>query len=154
MQNGKSFLKRSPQLIDISPNSNMDESNNNTNTDIIMTPKKNDETSVNYLRFFERKPLFMQTLNEKINENDIKQILVMKKLRRNITCEEVDDLLQKSQILLDSIESSNNIEIFQDFLVSLRIIKKLIKKVLEIEKGDPETRSEAYESFILNNSFF
>lgn len=133
---GNSFLKKPLKLIDIS--------NNIENS--TASPSKNREFSSNYSRFFEKKPHFIQLLQQQgLSEDDLRQILA-RKLHKNLTCEEIDEILRKSQILLDFLDDHSNFEIVQEFLVSLKIIKRLIKKVLEIEKADAQTRSKAYES--------
>lgn len=65
-----------------------------------------------------------------LSQEEFKQIL-RKKIPKNFTCDDIENLLDRSQKLLEFIEKSDTILLLEKLMESVKIIRKMIKKVIK-----------------------
>ena len=107
------------------------------------------------LFFLQKNQNFYSMIKEKVSESVLTK-LSMKGLPKDLTCEDIDELLRKCQFLLDYIENQETIETLTEIQTSLGLIKTLLKKIVDLEE-DPFHRNDVYQgkySIFINNELY
>lgn len=112
-----------------------------------ISPHTYKNKSMNFFSFIQKDSNFYSLVHEKLNDEDLKKI-TRKKLFKNITCEEIDDLLSKSDQLLDFIENQETTQTLTQILTSLDLINELLKKIIILQRGESGQNSDTYQGFI------
>lgn len=122
----------------IETNSNFLSNLNNESTQIIRKKSKN-----KFLSLIQKDANFFALVKKKLNDEDLKEI-TKKKLSKNMSCNSVNNLLSKCDQLLYFIENQQTYKTLTHFLTSLGVIKNLLNKILDLEKGNGQQKINTY----------
>lgn len=100
----------------------------------------------NFLSFLQNDADFYALVKEKLNDEDLKQI-TKKKLKKNMTCIQIDDLLKKCELLIDFIENREATKTLSEIMESLDVVKDLLNKIVELEGKNSQMQQDPYQGF-------
>ena len=97
-----------------------------------------------FISFLQKDADFYALVKEKLTDDDLKEI-TKQKLRKNMTCEQIDDLLKKSELFIDFLENQDATKILSEISESLDVVGDLLNKIVEIEANDSESKENTYQ---------
>ena len=97
-----------------------------------------------FISFLQKDADFYALVKEKLTDDDLKEI-TKQKLRKNMTCEQIDDLLKKSELFIDFLENQDATKILSEISESLDVVGELLNKIVEIEANDSESKENTYQ---------
>lgn len=97
-----------------------------------------------FISFLQKDADFYALVKEKLTDEDLKEI-TKQKLRKNMTCEQIDDLLKKSELFIDFLENQDATKILSEISESLDVVGELLNKIVEIEANDSESKENTYQ---------
>ena len=97
-----------------------------------------------FISFLQKDADFYALVKEKLTDDDLQEI-TKQKLRKNMTCEQIDDLLKKCELFIDFLENQDATKILSEISESLDVVGELLNKIVEIEANDSESKENTYQ---------
>ena len=97
-----------------------------------------------FISFLQKDVDFYALVKEKLTDDDLKEI-TKQKLRKNMTCEQIDDLLKKCELFIDFLENQEATKILSEISESLEVVRELLNKIVEIEATDSDSKENTYQ---------